>query len=245
MLMTLLKNEILKIKKSNIEWIITISFILSISVGFLPIFGDSKDSSIGTVVQMIFAHSSLFLPLLTGIIATMLCNFEHQNNGWLKYASMPLNRVHIYLSKLVLLNILVLLVQLTFLLSIVFVLGIKGYLFNIPFQAYLLSCLLGWLSCIPLGALQLGLAIYFKSFFTPTMINVFLTFPALLISNTNFLSLIYPWSQPTLSMLQAFVGTLGGDSGFLEKPYLFVSVLIIMGILFISSSLYYVRRKEY
>ncbi|MDN4495537.1 ABC transporter permease [Ureibacillus aquaedulcis] len=244
MFLNLVKIEILKLRNSNIEWLLLISVVLSLIIGFLPIFG-TNPTDFSNIVQMIMAYSSLFLPLITGVLATLLCYFEHQNGGWRKLASLPIKKYQIYLSKYLILLGLIFIFQFCFLLSMLAVSIINGVIRDVPIQAYIYTCVIGWVSCISLAAFQLALSMYFKSFATPTIINVFLTFPALLIANTEILSVIYPWSHPMISMLQTFIQTIGGDSGFLENGILLVFSLLISSCLFLLSGSYYSKIKEY
>ncbi len=78
----LLNSEWLKLKNSKIWFIVLASPALSAVIGFFPLFSIGSSKWLALSTQMILTHSALFLPLLTGVLAALLCSNEHAHGGW-------------------------------------------------------------------------------------------------------------------------------------------------------------------
>ncbi|AGN34605.1 ABC transporter permease [Bacillus paralicheniformis] len=241
----LLNSEWLKLKNSKIWFIVLASPALSAVIGFFPLFSIGSSKWLALSTQMILTHSALFLPLLTGVLAALLCSNEHAHGGWKQLLTLPVSRVQVYAAKYVIIMILLLFTQLFFLIGIWFVGSVQGFGSPFPWYSLVMSCLMGWLSCLPLAALQFWLATYFKSFAGPSTVNVMLTLPAILIANSELLGPLYPWSHPMLSMTQAFSAAMGGDAGFLANESAFYPTLIVSFVAFIGGGALYFHKKEW
>lgn len=42
------------------------------------------------------AYAVLFLPLMTGVLATLICRYEHQAGGWKQLFALPTTRGSVY-----------------------------------------------------------------------------------------------------------------------------------------------------
>ncbi|BAB04166.1 ABC transporter permease [Halalkalibacterium halodurans] len=246
MFFNVLEVEWNKLKHMKV-WIIVIAGPLLASViGFFPYFTIDASEWIALATQMILAHSALFLPLLTGIYAALICSYEHQHGGWKQLLALPVERYHVYIAKFVVIITLLLLTQIVFFFSVWLVGVARGYsISSFTYMPLLVSVLAGFLSCLPLAALQLWLATRFTSFAAPSVMNVMLTVPAILIANSEVLGPLYPWAHPLLSMTQGFSMGLGGDAGFLASNTAFVVTLILSFLLFSVGGVISFQRKQW
>nr|WP_256442919.1 ABC transporter permease [Amphibacillus sp. MSJ-3] len=238
--------EWMKLNGSKVWLLIFASPILSAIIGFLPIFPLTEaDEWLILSTQMIIAHSALFLPLLTGLFAALLCSFEHGHGGWKQLLALPVKKLQLYGVKFIIIMILLAFTQCLFILSVLVVGTLKGFYSPFPLESLLYSAFMGWLACLPLAALQYWLATMFTSFAGPSVVNVLLTFPAMIIANSQVFGPLYPWAHPVLAMTQAFSASLGGEAGFLESSSLFYVTLICSFIIFTVIGMVYFQRKQW
>lgn len=245
MLLRLLNVEWIKLKNSKIWLIILASPCLASIIGFFPYFRADVNEWILLSTQMILVHSALFLPLLTGVLGAILCSHEHSHGGWKQLLALPVSRVQVYLAKYITIVILLLCTQVLFLIFIWLTGTVQGFTSQFPLVSLVLSIVIGWLSCLPLAALQLGLATSFTSFAAPSVINVMLTLPSILLANSKILGPLYPWSHPMLGMTQMFSASLGGDAGFLANVSSFYITLILSLVIFLTIGTLYFYKKQW
>lgn len=176
---------------------------------------------------MSMMHALLFLPVLSGIFAALICRYEHHDGGWKLLLSLPVTRLSVYLSKYVMIIGLLAAVQLTFLvmvLSLGFFRDVPG---PIPWSMLLSAVFAGFVACMPLAALQLAISQGWSSFGAPLALNVSLTIPNMLIANSATYGPYYPWVQPMLAMMPY------GDQGFGAFNLPLETLLMVVGGSFI------------
>lgn len=149
---------------------------------------------------MSMAHAMLFLPVLSGIFAALICRAEHSDGGWKALLSLPVTRSSVYLAKYALIMGLLAAVQLLFLAVLLGIGLYRGAEGPVPWPLILSSIFGGWFACLPLAALQLGVSQGWSSFGAPLAVNVSLTLPNILIANSATYGPYYPWVQPLLAM---------------------------------------------
>ncbi|MGG3821878.1 ABC transporter permease [Geobacillus thermodenitrificans] len=182
-----------------------------------------------------------FLPLTTGILAGLICRYEHQNGGWKQLLALPVTRSWVFLAKYTILMLITLTMQLLYLLAIWTSGVLKGAEEPFPMMLLWKSIFGGWIATLPLLALQLWMSMLFKSFAAPFAVNVVFTLPAILAVNSEKFGPLYPWAQPFLMMY------VSGDA---ENDIFFVpweQVLTVVGgsfLIFFFGGLLYFRRKE-
>jgi lantibiotic transport system permease protein len=186
-------------------------------------------------------YALYFLPLATGILAGLICRYEHQSGGWKQLLAMPVTRNRVFLAKYTILVLIVFAIQLLYLLAI----WTSGVLKDAegPFPMMLLwkSIFGGWIATFPLLALQLWMSMLFKSFAAPFAVNVIFTLPAILAVNSEKFGPLYPWAQPFLMMYVS--GDAKNDTFFVPWE----QVLTVAGgsfLIFFFGGLLYFRRKE-
>lgn len=149
-----------------------------------------------SLLSMNFTYALLFLPLISGVLASVICRYEHQAGGWKQLLALPVTRGKVYAAKYILLMLLVLAIQLLYLGAIYGVGMIKGYTDPFPIEIVWKSIFGGWIATFPLAALQLWMSTAFKSFAAPFAVNVVFTLPSILAVNSERFGPYYPWAQP-------------------------------------------------
>jgi lantibiotic transport system permease protein len=147
-------------------------------------------------------HATIFLPLLAGILASLICRTEHLSGGWKQLLALPISRTNVYITKFFYVLLFLAVIQVLVLLGMV----LGGVLFlhlhaPVPWSMLIQGFVEGWMATIPLAALQLWVSIWWKSFAAPFALNVVFTIPSAAIGSSNVYAPIYPWAQPMLAML--------------------------------------------
>lgn len=238
---SVMSSEWYKLRKSKMLSILLVAPLVGLFIGL-------SSSEIGMeginqwyekLIMMNFAYAVLFLPLITGVLASVICRYEHQEGGWKQLLALPVTRGRVYLSKYLIVILLVLVMQLLYLGSVYLVGEVKGITDPFPMDIVWKSIAGGWLATFPLIALQLWGSLAFKSFAAPFAINVIFTIPTILILNSERFGPYYPWGQPFLMM------NVGGNT----EDVFFVpweQVLTVVGgsflLFFIGGYLYFQRK---
>lgn len=237
-----LRSEWYKLRKSKILPIIVAGPLIAFIIGAMFNYDSLEDGAnkwYFAVILMNLTYALLFLPLITGVLASSICRYEHQAGGWKQLLALPVTRGSVFISKYVLLLLLVFLIQLLYLGTIYTVGKINGFTDPFPIDIIWKSIIGGWLATFPLVALQLWMSMAFKSFAAPFAINVIFTLPTILAVNSERFGPFYPWAQP-FSMMY-----IGGDT----NDVFFVpweQVLTVVGgsfILFFLGGYMYFQRK--
>ncbi|WP_053368009.1 ABC transporter permease [Bacillus sp. FJAT-27245] len=200
---SILQSEWYKLLKSRIMSIVfagpILSFLLGVSIPERPEFADFNKWFL-TLNMMNLTYSLLFLPLFSGVLASMICRYEHQAGGWKQYLTLPVTRGQVFVAKYILILLVILFIQLFYLAAIYAVGMVKGYPDPFPMGIVWKSIFGGWVATFPLVALQLWTSIIWKSFAAPFTVNVLFTLPAILAVNSERFGPYYPWGQPFLMM---------------------------------------------
>lgn len=242
MLLSMMSSEWMKLRKSNITPIILTGPFIGLVIGLTSNLTESINEMNEWTVSLIvmnLTYALLFLPLITGVLASLICRYEHQAGGWKQLLSLPVHRTNVFLSKYIVVMILVLVMQ-TLYLGAIFAVGmIKGYTDHFPMIIVVKSIFGGWIATFPLVALQLWLSTMWKSFAAPFACNIFFTLPTILVVNSERFGPYYPWAQP-FSMMYIDDST----EGVFFVPW--DQLLTVVGgsfILFFFGGLMYFRKK--
>lgn len=147
-------------------------------------------------------HSMFFYPLYCGILASLICLYEHRNGAWKILLTLPISRRSFYMAKFLLLIGILALVQVVFLLGYLISGTIAKVEGTIDWPTLLYSIIGGWIGILPLAALQIWLSVKIKSFAAAQMFNVCCVVPNIVI--TGFHSAIgawFPFSPPYYIMM--------------------------------------------
>ncbi|WP_342560316.1 ABC transporter permease [Psychrobacillus sp. FSL W7-1457] len=239
-MLSILQSEWFKFRHSKILFIILTVPLVGIFLGLTNGFSDERVNEwYLSLLTMNFTYGLLFLPLLTGVLASVICRYEHQAGGWKQLLALPVTRGKVFAAKYILLLLLVLVIQLLFFASL-YVVGIRqGFTDPFPMQIVWKSLVGGWVATLPLVALQLWMAIMFKSFAAPFAVNVILTLPTILVVNSERLGSFYPWAQPFLMM---YIGGDTSDTFFVPWDQLLTVVGGSFLLFFIGGYIYFQRK---
>ena len=202
-MIALLKSERVKLKHQHLLTILLVGPLLSLFIGLINPMVKHMNEFNPWLVTLMFVnlpYALLFLPLATGILAGIICRYEHLAGGWKQLVALPVKRYQIYLSKFLMIVLLVLVMQLVYGV-VIFITGVINQ-FNepFPFEQILSFILLGWLATFPMIALQLFASMHWRSFAVSFTMNIFFTIPSILAINSERFGPFYPWAQPFFMM---------------------------------------------
>ncbi|MCR2804110.1 ABC transporter permease [Paenibacillus soyae] len=241
--MGLLASERLKLAKSPIWLLVPVSPVLAMLIGIFSNLADVAPGERYMILQagVFTLHALLLLPLLTGILSSFVCRFEHSGGGWKSLLSLPVSRTGLYAAKFITVAVLLAAVQLLMLAALVVAVEYHGLDGGIDWGLAIPAVASGWAACLPLAALQLWASIGWSSFAAPLAINVAFTLPNMLIVNSETFSPFYPWAQPSLAMLSSGTMDFGGFAIPLETVLLTIAGSFLV---FLFGGLMHMRRKE-
>lgn len=241
-MLSILQSEWFKLRKSKIISIILAGPLIGLFIGLTA----NLSSEVGvnewyiSLLSMNLTYALLFLPLITGVLASVICRYEHQAGGWKQLLALPVTRGKVFITKYVLLICLVFIIQLLYLGSIYAVGMLKGFTDAFPMEIVLKTILGGWVATFPLVALQLWMSILFKSFAAPFAVNVVFTLPSILAVNSERFGPYYPWAQPFEMM---YIGGNTDDVFFVPWDQLLTVVGGSFILLFLGGYFYFQRKS--
>src|SRR5690625_1173650 len=245
MLIKLLQTEWFKLRKTNIIVIILsaplLGFLMGLTMDTFDRFGDMEVNKwIITVLMINLPYALLLLPLISGVVASLVCRYEHQADGWKQLLTLPVSRGNVFFTKYVVVIMIVLVIQMFYLVAIFCIGMINGITDSFPLTMMLKSILGGWIAAFPLVALQLWMSILWKSFAAPLAINVIFTLPGILAVNSETYGPYYPWAQPFLLMYSLEEGM---DSFFFVPMDQILTVVGGSFLLFFIGGFIYFNKK--
>ena len=212
MILDILICDFKKIRGSSIWLPILSAPLLTILIGVIVSrnFGLTSKVESWLFIYSVVVHTYaiVLLPMVAGIIASLICRPEHQEGGWKQLFMLPIRRTNIYLSKFVYTLLFLMIVQVLVLVTVL----IDGLVFlhinaSIPWHLLIRGFIGGWIATIPLAAIQLWVSTWWKSFGSPFALNIICTIPSLAVSSSSQYAQMYPWMQPMLAMSPLQHGT--------------------------------------
>lgn len=237
----ILSAEWLKLSGSKLWLLAAVSPAAAVPIGLTSSTPEGGKPDWSTLLSgMSLLHALLFLPVLSGLYAAVLCRHEHADGGWKSLLALPVPRSCVYMAKFTAAAVLLAATQLLFAAAEALTGKGMGLAGPVPWSVVLGSAAAGWLSCLPLAALQLAVSQAWSSFAAPLALNAALTLPGILIVNSRSLAPYYPWVQPALAMLPH-----GGAAYSAHNQPLGSLLLVIPGSLglFLGIGLLLFRRK--
>lgn len=197
----MISAECLKIAGFRTWLLILLSPLVSLPIGELSDMPGNQTITWQVLLStMSTLHALLFLPVLSGLFAALICRNEHSDGGWKQLLALPVTRTSVYFAKYVLIIGLLGAVQLLFVGGVLGNRMVSGRRRGVPWGLLLSSLFGGWFACLPLAALQLAVSQGWSSFGAPLALNVCFTIPNILIANSATYGPYYPWVQPMLAM---------------------------------------------
>lgn len=241
-MLAILQSEWYKLRKSKILSILFVAplvgFFIGLTASFPTVNGEVNEWYL-LILMMNLTYALLFLPLISGVLASVICRYEHQAGGWKQLLASPVTRGRVFLAKYGLLMILILVIQFLYLGAVYGVGFIKDFSTPFPIDIVWKSIIGGWVAIFPLVALQLWMSIMFKSFAAPFAVNVVFTLPSILAINSERFGPFYPWAQP-FSMM--YIGGNTDDIFFVPWEQLLVVVGGSFILFFLGGFLYFQRK---
>ncbi|PYI53749.1 ABC transporter permease [Paenibacillus flagellatus] len=240
-MIAMFRSEWIKLRKTVIWLLAGVSPLIAAGIVFLEP-GEGMDSPwLPALGIMSVLHAMLFLPLLTGVFAALLCRHEHIGGGWKQLLALPVSRLQVYVIKFVYVMLLVAFTQLLFVIVLLLIGTALGFSAPIPWSEIARSVAGGWVACLPLAALQLAVSTAWPSFAAPLAVNVIFTIPNILITNSAEYGPYYPWAQPMLAMIPR-----GGEMSFgafnVTPETLFLVILGSFVLFGVSGYVYFARK---
>ena len=192
-----------KLNRTNIYSLIMVGPLLSLLIGIMnPMFKEIDETNPWYILFLFMnlPYALLFLPLITGVIAGIICRYEHQAGGWKQLVALPVKRWYIYVTKFLTIVLVVLAIQVTYGVVVYIIGTMNGYEEVFPLLVVLKMIIGGWLATFPMIAIQLWAAMNWRSFAVAFTINVVLTLPSILAINSERYGPYYPWAQAFFMM---------------------------------------------
>lgn len=244
MMWGVIQSEWLKMRKSSIWFPVILAPLLAIAIGFMGAHHGqllqrvNADPWTGYYFIVVAAYSLLLLPLLTGVLCSLMCRYEHLSGGWKQILAFPVPRTTIYFTKFLYVLAFVALAQLLMMFGVVATgLTVLHISATVPWGILFRSVLGGWLACIPLIALLLWVSTWWKSFGAPFAVNIILTIPAVAVAHSSRFGPVYPWAQPMLAMMP-------GSHHFLYMTTKTASTIIISAIVLVLTGWMHFSRRD-
>jgi len=152
---------------------------------------------------VVVVYGWIFYPIVSGVLAALVCRAEHLNGGWKQLLALPVRRAHVYVAKYLIVAGLLALSQLIVLAGM-WAVATFGHVGAIPWTQTSLGLLAGWVAVLPLAALQLWASTRWRAFGAPLALNVVLTFPAIFAVQSPRFDEWYPWGLPVVGMMSSF-----------------------------------------
>jgi lantibiotic transport system permease protein len=241
----MIQSEWLKLRKSIVWMIVLISPGIAAGTGVFGFDGGGGETPfpwLAALSILSVVHAMLFLPLLTGVFAALICRYEHAGGGWKQLLALPVTRTQVYVVKYLYIAGLIAVTQLLFL-GVMLIIGLfHGGGDAIPWKELFRSIGGGWIACLPLAALQLAVSTAWSSFAAPLAVNVIFTLPNMLIVNSDKYGPYYPWSQPMLAMMPQ-EETYGFGAFNLPVVTLFSVILSSLIVFFTAGWIYFAKKS--
>lgn len=198
--------EVSKLKRQKIWLLILFIPLVSVVLGLGNFLGNyevlmDKPTDNGWLeawTQITLFYGLIFLPVLSGIYAALVCRTDHLNGGWKLQFSFPISRYTIYFSKFIVVISLIFFTQLVLLL--IYLIGGTMVIDDpIPFGFLFQAMLLSWIGTFSTVAFQLWLSYKIKSFSIPLGINLGLAI-FVFVAYTLEYGFIFPMAQPAFAM---------------------------------------------
>ncbi|WP_213617277.1 ABC transporter permease [Paenibacillus lactis] len=240
----LIRTEGMKLQWRVIGLLIVLDTLINSAMGAMQLqsLKDFFSPSWSTLyIHSVNLHSMFFYPLYSGIVASLLCVYEHRDGGWKITMSLPVPRGKIFMAKFMLLLGILGMVQ------IVFMLGYfaAGYFVKAPgeppWDTLLYSGIGGWISVFPLAALQLMVAIRVRNFGAALAMSLGYVVPNIVL--TGFHSAIGAWLPFTIP----YYVMMPQDAIYAPRvePYSLWTIVLFTGIVYLLSGKRFVEKRDW
>lgn len=232
--------ECLKLRHSNMCFILMVLPILSIIIGCANYYFNQKVLLNGWYslwTQVSLFYGEFFLPVLIAICCAYVSRLEHMNKNWNAVMTAPISVTNIFVSKLFMVSTLIFMVQIFFCILYIFAGKLSGLSQNIPIETF--GWLFrGWIASTSLSAVQLGLSLRIRSFSVPIGISICAVFIGLGLYVTN-IGMFFPYSILTIGM-----GVLSQEGLVRNEHILFYIMNFVFLLLASTVSICHLKRGD-
>lgn len=235
----LLYTELLKLKRSNMFWVSIVGAIVAPFMCFIAyVMQKAKRPDIAIEFNVVFSDTNLYVVfligvLLYGLITAYLFNREYVENTLKNLLTVPVSRISLIVSKLVLLLIwIMVLTIISWVMTLIFGLigqfeGLNTTILITSFKEYIIGGGLLFLLSTPI----IFVTLLFKDYVPTIAVTIAITMVNVLISNSEY-SALYPWSAILAIATNIFRP---------EYPpiYSYISIFITSIIGFIATVIYF------
>lgn len=205
-MISLLNVELQKLKNNFIIIFLLAFNLLSVSLGSVifyfnqSAFPDLSHRDLILWGQETLYSSQLFLPILIGVLCSIVWQFEEENNNWMRIKTIPLKEKDIIIAKFLTLSLITMLNQIIF--FILFYLS--SLVVSVPIEKmlnFIYWGFMGWLGTASIIAIQLYFSVVTRNFTFSILISTvggILGLLTLFIGNLLFR--IFPYSQITIGV---------------------------------------------
>ncbi|WP_179298688.1 ABC transporter permease [Evansella halocellulosilytica] len=201
----LVSVELIKIQWLLIIVLISFDLLVNISLGIsdLDMLTEYYEPVWSNYFMYVLNLHAMFLyPLFSGVIAALICSYEHKSGGWKQLFTLPYSRTKMYVAKFIVLISILALIQLFFFGTAVTAGGIVGVEGTISWSFVFQSALFGWISIFPLAAIQLWFSTKFKNFGIAFSINLIFVLPNIIFSGIHSMyGMWFPFILPFYAMM--------------------------------------------
>lgn len=231
--MSLIKVELMKLKKMFIIEGAILAPIIAIAAGFSSaqiLMNEQNIEGWWPLWSMSsFIFGGVIIPIFVVLASIVMGKVENENNSWKQVMIMPVKKSNIYLAKLSTILIITLIMFISFLVEIQFAamaIGAKGI---IPIE-YVRVALLGFIAILPVIAVEFILAKNFKSISVPLAIGMFLTGSGFLLTQSDYWKYA-PWTYCNYTLFADL-------SNFTFESYWYIGVAIFVFLFFVIVDMY-------
>lgn len=237
--LAVLRAEVMKTSWPLTLLILAIAPALALLMRGVP---TGQDGFKAYYMGVVAVYGWIFYPIVSGILAALICRTEHLSGGWKQLLALPVRRTHVYVAKYVIVASLLGISQLV-VLGGMWAVSLWADIGAIPWSQTLLGLLGGWVAVLPLAALQLWASTRWRAFGGPLALNVVLTFPAIFAVQSDKFDKWYPWGLPVVGMMGSFSDKVT-DQWIAFSPATFVIVIAGGFVLWFGAGLMHFVRGD-
>lgn len=240
----LLRAEMMKTQWSIVILLVLLDTLINAAMGIEQL-GSLKEffppSWTSLYIHSVNLHSMFFYPLYCGIIASLLCMYEHRDGGWKLALGFPGPRSKLFFAKYILLIAILALVQVVFVLGYLAAGKLAQVPGSIPWGTLIYTGLGGWLGILPLAALQLIVSIKVRNFGASLALAIGYVVPNIVV--TGFHSAIGAWLPFTIP----YYVMMPQDAIYAPRvePYSLWAIVFLTGCLYLWAGQRFFARRDW
>ncbi|MED5098746.1 ABC transporter permease [Niallia circulans] len=232
---TLLKVELYKLKRSKILLTTTIFTFLALYQGWDSAKSGHAEGEGNVFKDFLFqgtatVYSWIIFPLIITLVLVMMSRMEHSNNSWKYYLTLPVDRVKVYLAKLVIGGGIIFYSLVLLFVGIILAANFLG-LEAVPLLWLAKRFALLLLSSFAIIGIVFYLSYRFTHFAVPIAIGAGLAFPSMFVANSEKYWIFYPWDYPIIASMTNVFEVGGKNTSMLVISISIFLFAIIIGLL--------------